>query len=67
MNMVSEVERIIRAVLKDGGSIHVKLGNEENEPVWKLVGVENGNPRIEFDSDTVKISMNASTLEGEVK
>ena len=62
MNMVSEVERIVRAVLKQGGKLQIVFG--DGEPVWDLVGVEEEDPRITFENTLARLTMDANTLEG---
>ena len=59
---MSEVERLIRVVIKQGGKLQVVFG--DGEPTWDLVGVKEGKPRIEFENNVAKLSMDASTLEG---
>lgn len=59
---MSEVERLIRAALKLGGKVTVDFG--DGEPLWRMVGVEEGEPRIVFENGIARLSMDAATLEG---
>ncbi len=48
--MSDEIERIVRALLKHGGTVQAVFSVEGVEQVWDLAGVEEDSPlRIEFN------------------
>ena len=62
--MMSETERLVRAVLMHGGKVQAVFGT--GLP-WELVGVEEGEPRLESRSQTLDMTLYASNLEGPPK
>ena len=62
--MMSETERLVRAILMHGGKVQAVF---DTGLPWDLVGVEEGKPRLESYSQTLDMMIDASTLEGPPK